>query len=216
MERDGGNMSILKNILSGSSVTNSIFGGSTSSGSSGGSFSRVIESIKIEENPNKPIRDLQNKLVKEHRKDIEEKAESIHSSLGKVVRTAYNMGDTAENAQDSLNNGIIRSLFSQEVKNLKIGDHLFVQRIGYTHHGLYVGGEKVVHYLLESVKEDSLENFADGAKIQRKLDEESPISYSRNIVVERAYRRLRENKYNLIINNCESFVRWCRNGTDKY
>lgn len=74
----------------------------------------------------------------------------------------------------------------------------------------------VIHYLLEMVKDDSLENFADGAKIHKKSDNESPINYSSNEVVRRAYMRYGEDKYNLLINNCEGFARCRRNGTQEY
>src|SRR5262245_39574590 len=50
-----------------------------------------------------------------------------------------------------------------------IGAHLVVQRRGYTHHGIYVGRGKVVHYCGLSrslrggpVREATLAEFADG------------------------------------------------------
>lgn len=150
------------------------------------------------------------------RRGTEKLAESIHPVLGKTVRGANNLGDTIDNFTDSLTFGLLRSLFSSEVTKLEIGDHLFVQRVGYTHHGLYIGNGRIIHYLLERIKEDSLEVFADGSKIHRKDDTESPIIYSRDTVVSRAYKRYGEDNYNLLINNCESFVRWCRNGTEDY
>lgn len=153
---------------------------------------------------------------RKNRKKIEDTAESIHPICGEIVRTFNNLGDTIENAQDSLENGIFRELFSSEVKNLEQADHLFVQRFGYTHHGLYIGGEKVIHYLAESVRVDSLETFADGAKIHKKSEDESPIMYSLEEIINRAYRRCGEDKYNLFKNNCENFVRWCRAGGKEY
>lgn len=150
------------------------------------------------------------------RRETEKIAEVIHPVLGKTVKGVNNLGDTIGNFTDSIGLGVLRTLFSSEVNKLEIGDHLFVQRVGYTHHGLYIGNGRIIHYLLERIKEDSLEVFADGAKIHRKDDTESPIIYSVDTVVLRAYRRYGEDNYNLLINNCESFVRWCRNGNEDY
>jgi hypothetical protein len=155
-------------------------------------------------------------LKEKTRKTVEDVSSKVHPNLGQTVRKINNLSDTIENFNDSLNNGIFRTLFSKEVQNLELADHLFVQRIGYTHHGIYVGNGKVIHYLLESVKVDTLEVFADGAKIHKKSNEESYLSYSQEEAVNRAYSRCAENNYNLIINNCESFVRWCRNGSSHF
>ncbi|MBN1062373.1 hypothetical protein DVV95_11165 [Clostridium botulinum] len=154
--------------------------------------------------------------LKRNRKEIEDRAEEIHPIYGEVVRTFNNVSDTIENAKDSLENGIFRELFSSEVKNLEKADHLFVQRFGYTHHGLYIGNGNIIHYLAEAIKVDSLEIFANGAKIHKKSDDESPIKYLREEIVSRAYRRCGEDKYNLFKNNCENFVRWCRAGGKEY
>ncbi|MDU4853207.1 MAG: lecithin retinol acyltransferase family protein [Clostridioides difficile] len=156
------------------------------------------------------------KFLKEYRKDIEDKAEELHPTCGKIVRTVNNINDTVENLEDSIINGIGRTLFSEEVKDLELADHLFVQRVGYTHHGLYIGNRKVIHYLAECIREDSLETFADGAKIYRKSEIDSPRKYIPEECIRRAFKRFSEDKYNLLINNCESFVRWCRSGGIEY
>lgn len=150
--------------------------------------------------------------TKKDRKKIEDAAEKINPALGKYVRATNNLGDTLENARDSLQNGIIRAIFSPEVKELELADHLYVQRIGYTHHGLYIGDRKVVHYLRSSIQIDSLETFADGAKIHKKSISESPLEYSKREAINRGTSRCGEDKYNLFLNNCENFVRWCRAG----
>lgn len=148
-----------------------------------------------------------------HRRKEERIAEKISPILGDVVKKKNNVGDTIDNVVDTLIFGLPRTLFSDEVKQIEEGDHLFVQRVGYTHHGIYIGAGRVIHYLLDKVQVDSLEIFADGAKIHKKSNDESPIIYSRDEVVSRAYRRLGEDNYNLIFNNCHSFARWCRCGT---
>ncbi|OON93224.1 MAG: hypothetical protein ATN31_06860 [Candidatus Epulonipiscioides saccharophilum] len=94
----------------------------------------------------------------------------------------------------------------------EIGDHLWVWRLGYTHHGIYIGSGKVIHYLKERVKEDTLENFARGSKIRIRPYEDSPAHYSQHEIICRARSRIGENNYDLFSNNCEHFVRWCRCG----
>mgnify|MGYP006326285161 CR=1 FL=1 len=59
---------------------------------------------------------------------------------------------------------------------------------------------------------DSLKAFSGGEKILKKNWLESPASYSPTEIIERARLRLGENRYNVIFNNCEHFVRWCRCG----
>ncbi|MFR8044216.1 lecithin retinol acyltransferase family protein [Clostridium butyricum] len=176
----------------------------------------ILGNIIHDENPNIKIQKEVINYAKQHRKEIEDRAEDINPTYGKVVRGLNNLNDTLENAQDSINNGVLRALFSSEVKSLDLADHLFVQRVGYTHHGLYVGDGKVIHYLQECIREDSLETFADGARIHKKSIDDSPISYSKKECINRAYRRFREDKYNLLTNNCENFVRWCRSGGTNY
>ena len=91
-----------------------------------------------------------NRQVKEQsRKKVEDISEEISPALSKVIRTFNNLNDTSENLKDTIENGIIRMLFSSEVKDLELADHLFVQRLGYTHHGMYIGDGQVIHYLRE-------------------------------------------------------------------
>lgn len=122
---------------------------------------------------------------------------------------------------------------------LKIGDHIFVDRsvIGvklYEHHGIYVGDDMVVHYnglargiVLEKscfeeilsnvvpldkrniakVEMTSLEEFASGDVLQVKKHANAPFSGQE--VALRAKERIGEQKYNLIINNCEHFCNEC-------
>ena len=122
---------------------------------------------------------------------------------------------------------------------LKIGDHVFVDRsvLGiklYEHHGIYVGDDMVVHYnglahgiVLEKscfeeilsnvvpldkrniakVEMTSLEEFASGDVLQVKKHADAPFSGQE--VTLRAKERIGEQKYNLIINNCEHFCNEC-------
>jgi NC domain. len=178
--------------------------------------------ITFNSNPTAMIGNIIGKQIKEftdkHRKEIEDKAENIHPVFGKTVRTLNNINDTIENAMDSnTSSRILREFLSEEDKEYELADHLFVQRSVYTHHGLYIGSENVIHYLREEgIVMTSLEVFADGAKIHRKTVNESPIRYSRAEVIVRAFSRLNEQKYFLLNNNCENFVKWCRAGGKEY
>lgn len=97
------------------------------------------------------------------------------------------------------------------------GDHLVSSKTGYTHHGLYVGHDQILHYagLADGMSAGPIElisvrGFSNGRGIQ--VREHFKRKYSRTESVERGYRRLGENKYNVAINNCEHFVTWCITG----
>jgi len=96
---------------------------------------------------------------------------------------------------------------------MQLGDHLITPRVGYTHHGVYVGFGKVIHYsgytggVKEGVMLTSLEEFEQG--MQARVIRHDFRRYSAKRIVERAYSRLGEDDYNLLLNNCEHFVSWC-------
>lgn len=110
------------------------------------------------------------------------------------------------------------------------GDHLFVSKpvFGqscrfYTHHGIYVGGQQVIHYagyangLSSSAQERrvslvSLKQFCDGQPPQIR---QHPLRYSRQAVVQRARSRLGEDEYSLLLRNCEHFATWCWTGEER-
>jgi len=96
----------------------------------------------------------------------------------------------------------------------EIGSHLKTPRIGYTHHGIYVGDNKVVHYAgladgLNSapVEEVSIEKFLNGNIYE--VIPHTNKTYSIKEIVNRAYSRINEDNYGVIGNNCEHFVHWC-------
>ena len=110
---------------------------------------------------------------------------------------------------------------SIEATDLPIGAHLVTPRFGYAHHGIYVGGNKVVHYaglsrallLRGPVEEVSLEQFACGREISIKS---RPLPrFSPQEVVTRALSRLGEDRYRLTSNNCEHFCEWCLSGENR-
>ncbi|WP_288841906.1 lecithin retinol acyltransferase family protein [uncultured Deefgea sp.] len=95
------------------------------------------------------------------------------------------------------------------------GDHLISARIGYSHHGLYIGRNKVIHYAGSSFDESgsgtveitSVDEFCQGNGFTTQT---YPYRlFSREESVERAKSRLGEAWYNTLLNNCEHFVTWC-------
>jgi len=101
-----------------------------------------------------------------------------------------------------------------------LGAHLVTRRFGYTHHGIYVGAGRVVHYAGLSrvtnrrpVEEVSLEVFAAGRSVS--IRDESSAHYSAETIAVRARSRLGENRYAMVTNNCEHFCAWCLHGESR-
>jgi cell wall-associated NlpC family hydrolase len=102
-----------------------------------------------------------------------------------------------------------------------IGAHLITPRCGYTHHGIYVGNLRVVHYAGWSraawtrrpVEEVSLTEFAGDCGMAVLSD--SPTSFAPTEVVARARSRLGEDRYRIATNNCEHFCHWCLSGQNR-
>lgn len=96
------------------------------------------------------------------------------------------------------------------------GDHIYVQRLGYTHHGIDAGDGEVIHYTGEvgqkasaAVKKTSIAEFEKGNLIGvRSYEVCDPVE----LVMERAESRLGESAYSLVFNNCEHFATWCKTG----
>jgi hypothetical protein len=98
-----------------------------------------------------------------------------------------------------------------------LGVHLVTPRLGFTHHGIYVGGGNVVHYGGLShylpggpVEEVSLESFMHGHTVWVRPHEAVRFDYAE--VVRRARSRVGEDRYRLLSNNCEHFCEWCLHG----
>ncbi|WP_322028731.1 lecithin retinol acyltransferase family protein [Paraburkholderia sp. J76] len=98
-----------------------------------------------------------------------------------------------------------------------LGAHLVSRRAGYTHHGIYVGGGRVVHYagLCVSlhrgpIEEVTLERFAAGYEVD--IVAHRGAAFAGREAVARARSRLGEDRYRLLSNNCEHFCTWCVDG----
>ena len=121
------------------------------------------------------------------------------------------------------------------VKPSKIiaGTHLYVYRQtpqvlralrkGFTHHGIYVGGGKVVHFAgpipeyrqarKMRIRIDDFETFAGSRDVYCwNYNFYEGKMYSHNEIVERALEHVGEGKYNLVVKNCEHFASWCVTG----
>jgi hypothetical protein len=100
---------------------------------------------------------------------------------------------------------------------LPIGAHIVTRRHGYTHHGIYAGAGKVVHYAGFSrglrrgpVEENSLSSFAAGYPVS--IVSGVPPKFEGREVARRARSRIGEDSYRILTNNCEHFCEWCLRG----
>lgn len=106
------------------------------------------------------------------------------------------------------------------MQNLTLGSHIKTYRTGYSHHGIYCGNGRVVHYsgFAQAFKKGSLEITT----LEGFLGSESKyyvikypsdkVRFSSEEVTERALSRVGEDSYNLVCNNCEHFAAWCVTG----
>lgn len=138
----------------------------------------------------------------------------IHENFNKVHDIGKNVYDTVYNARDAVDIRRFIYFHWNGETELSLGDHLFVYRPFFTHHGLYVGEEQVIHYARGKVRLENFNRFTYGCQICVLPPSESPLRHSKTEAINRAKSRLGEREYNLITNNCEHFVRWCRDGKD--
>lgn len=100
---------------------------------------------------------------------------------------------------------------------IKKGAHLISNRGLYTHHGLYIGDNKVIHYSgladgMESgpIEIVELEKFHNGNSYN--IQEHPNANYTAEQAIKRAKSRLGEDNYSVSGNNCEHFVNWAIDG----
>jgi hypothetical protein len=98
-----------------------------------------------------------------------------------------------------------------------LGAHIVTPRRGYTHHGIHVGGGRVVQYGGLSwglrrgpVEEVPLAQFAQGRPVW--VRSVGSHWFDQHEVVRRARLRLGEDRYSVLTNNCEHFCEWCVRG----
>lgn len=102
---------------------------------------------------------------------------------------------------------------------IKIGSHLIVNHFGYSHHGIYAGKGRVIHYSgfahlfkKHAIEITSIQKFSRGKKIQ--IRSYIDAKYVGRTVVRRMRSRMHENNYHLIINNCEHLCSWAITGIE--
>jgi hypothetical protein len=101
-----------------------------------------------------------------------------------------------------------------------LGAHLMTPRLGYTHHGIYVGQGEVVHYsglsrrlMRGPVERVTISQFAAGRALF--VATGTGDRFDAQDVVRRACSRLGEDCYRLASNNCEHFCSWCCSGESR-
>ena len=105
------------------------------------------------------------------------------------------------------------------------GDHIRVRRkLGYFHHGLYLGNGKVIHFhAREFIKTaaiicvTTLEEFAGENGVVEIVPHRNDECFSPYMTVKRAIGYLHSNwgGYAFFTNNCQHFANWCKTGVRK-
>ena len=127
-------------------------------------------------------------------------------------------------------NGVLGRTKIEDLRDIKRGDHVIWQRwYAIWHHGIvvdvpssgraltvihYNGGITKVNGHLASVRKETINCNPETEEFYR-IDYPAIDTFPVDEVVERAYSRLGEAKYNPFTNNCEHFARWCKTGRAK-
>ena len=94
------------------------------------------------------------------------------------------------------------------------GDHVYVRRHGYNHHGVEVNGGEVIHFTGTPgnkrgamIRRTTMADFTgpSGKLCYRRYGQQLPA----DLAVERAESKVGQSGYNLFSNNCEHFATWC-------
>lgn len=100
-----------------------------------------------------------------------------------------------------------------------LGTHLIVKHFGYSHHGIYAGRGRVIHYSgfahlfkKHPIEITSLEKFSSGKTIL--VQQYHQPKFTGRKVVRRMRSRMKENNYHLIMNNCEHLCTWAITGQE--
>ena len=96
---------------------------------------------------------------------------------------------------------------------LQVGAHVITPRVGFTHHGLYIGHGQVLEYIKsQGVVIVPLATFTQGHELF--IREHKNARFKGAEAVRRGMMRLGEQHYNLLTRNCEHFVNWCIEGVE--
>jgi Lecithin retinol acyltransferase len=112
------------------------------------------------------------------------------------------------------------ALHSAPDADLPLGCQLVTPRRGFTHHGIYIGDGRVVHYAGLSrgwhrgpVEVVSLAAFANGREVR--IVPRACTRFTGEQAVCRALARVGEDAYRIATNNCEHFCAWCIDGQSR-
>ncbi|HEU5038124.1 MAG TPA: lecithin retinol acyltransferase family protein [Nocardioides sp.] len=95
------------------------------------------------------------------------------------------------------------------------GDHVYVRRRTYSHHGIDCGDGTVIHYVgprrsVRRIERTSWAEFAAGAEVHvRPYRTRLPADE----IVRHAESRIGTEGYSLVTNNCEHFATWASTGS---
>ena len=119
---------------------------------------------------------------------------------------------------------------STTIEQLQPGDIVMTNYMcgifSYKHYGIYLGDNKFINYTRQTVEILTFENFVKEDKKIFKVDTQKVKNFLSNYfkneiheytneeTIKRAKSRLGEKKFNLISNNCEHFVYWCKFGVN--
>jgi hypothetical protein len=99
---------------------------------------------------------------------------------------------------------------------MAVGDHIYVDRGLYTHHGIDMGDGWVIHFASSNgtktsalIQSAAIEDFAGDAEVRVQA---YGFRFDTNAAVERARSMLGQSGYDLFANNCEHFATWCVTG----
>lgn len=124
-------------------------------------------------------------------------------------------GKQAENMansnMESPNNIKVLDRTTFALPSYQLADHLVVNRLGNTHHGIFSGESQVIYYNYYTgmVVEASLEDYSKGDAVKVVY---SPMMYNSATVISRARSRIGKREYHMMQNVGEQFVRWARGG----
>ena len=115
-----------------------------------------------------------------------------------------------------------------EVKKPIFGDHIKVNRGLYSHHGIYVSDDYVIHFappmnlgVIDAASAKiiitNLKDFLNGGLLEVRIFSFDELKQKRNPqdVVNYAFSKVGEGGYNIISNNCEHFANECLFGKKK-
>lgn len=101
-----------------------------------------------------------------------------------------------------------------------LGAHLVTPWMGYSHHGIYAGQGRVIHYgalmydlIRKPVEEVSFAAFAEDRPVFVVVHAEPTLPPDE--IIRRARSRIGERHYRLLSNNCEHFCEWALHGVPR-